>query len=248
MSKLTRTRIRGSRQARFANIISCVSLLVAVIALIVSTIPQIIPWNKDHISRANAGDACSQMFLAEHYFEIGDYNEAIYWYKMATIEPSKYQVYAYNNLGFLYAQGFGLSDYENDGYRRFDIALHLFLKADKAGVKQGNENAKVLLMTHGAESFPESDYDELYAQLVCEESYVVSAAYEKSKTYKGNVFWDNNKKYIYVGAFTEVMQNEVTQTAYRYYVYTYEPDFEKTEFRLIYLDNIEKITSALSNE
>jgi len=80
--------------------IAVCSLAVALIALLLSVNPKIIPWNRNHIGRANVGDVYSQMFLAEHYFEIGDYSEAIYWYKIASIEPSEYQVYACNNLGF----------------------------------------------------------------------------------------------------------------------------------------------------
>lgn len=69
-----------------------VAIGISFIALIVSILPQFIPWNSNKYDRANAGDVEAQMFLAGHFFEIGDYNEAIYWYKIASSEEGKYKL------------------------------------------------------------------------------------------------------------------------------------------------------------
>ena len=117
-----------------ANLFTVFGVLVALAVLITGLYPQMVAKNDNHFAKANAGDTYSQMFLAEHFYEIGEYDEAIYWYKIASAAENDYSYYACNNLACLYANGYGLSDYEQSGYRRFDIAVSLFEKAREYGI------------------------------------------------------------------------------------------------------------------
>lgn len=219
--------------------VDLLALFLAAAAFIVSINPQVIPWNYDNFAKANAGDTYSQMFLAEHYYEIGDYEQAIYWYKLSSIEKSEFQPYAFNNLGYLYAKGFGLSEYETDGYRRFEIALNLFLKANQEGVEISNHNAKSLLTTYPKEYFPNTDYYELLELLMCDEPYVIRCLYEKTYIYKGVTFWENSKKYIYSGSSIESTPDKGTRTIYNYHVVIYDEYYKQAELRFVFLDEIE---------
>lgn len=61
-----------------ANIISSISVLIAAVAVVVGMYPQIIWGNDNYAAKANAGDVYSQLFLAQYYYEIGEYKDAIY--------------------------------------------------------------------------------------------------------------------------------------------------------------------------
>ena len=228
---------KSVRENRSDWLAAC-SLVVAIIALVLTVNPKIIPWNRNHTERANAGDVYSQMFLAEHYFEIGDFSEAIYWYKIASIEPSKYQKYAYNNLGYLYAEGFGLSDFENNGFHRLEMALDLFIKASDTGVEAGTNNSKILLMNNTSECFPNTNYEELLEKFMCDGSYVVTSSYENFTMYKGAEFWEGNKKYLYSGAAVVPTQCDITTTIYCYYVQEYTKEYDDMNFEFVYLKNM----------
>ena len=56
----------------FNAICSSVTALAALFALIVVLYPQIKPSNVNHIELANAGVVDSQIFLANHYYRIGE--------------------------------------------------------------------------------------------------------------------------------------------------------------------------------
>lgn len=233
--------VAGSIRKNRSDWIAACSLVVAIIALIITVNPKIIPWNRNHIERANAGDIYSQMFLAEHYFEIGDYGEAIYWYKIASVEPSKYQAYAYNNLGYLYAEGFGLSDYENEGYRRLEMALNLFIEASEQAVRAGTTNTRILLSSNNSECFPNINYEEMLEEFECNGSYVSSSSYEKLTTYRGTQFWDGNIQFRYLGTAVELTQNDLIKTVYCYYVQTYSEEFDRAKLQFVYLEDLENM-------
>lgn len=98
---------RAERVSTIANIISSISVLIAAASVIIGMYPQIIWGNNDYHAKANAGDVYSQLFLAQHYYEIGEYKDAIYWYKTASsAKDNDYRAIACNNLGYLYAQGY----------------------------------------------------------------------------------------------------------------------------------------------
>ncbi|MCH5352096.1 MAG: hypothetical protein J1E06_01285, partial [Acutalibacter sp.] len=76
---------------KLAGIFAVVGVFIAWQSLHTALYPQDIEGNQNYVDMANAGDTYSQMFLAEHYFEIGEYGDAIYWYKLATINKGIYQ-------------------------------------------------------------------------------------------------------------------------------------------------------------
>lgn len=100
-----------------------------------------VPEYSDYLSKAKSGDTYSQMWVAKHYKEIGKYDDSIYWYINVINSDNKYQAIAYNNLGWLYVNGFGL--YECDMYdsKRYDEAFNMFYKASKLGLEEGTRNA-----------------------------------------------------------------------------------------------------------
>ena len=116
--------------------------------------------------------------------------------------------------------------------------MDLFIKVRDSNVEIASEIAKTLLTTHSPECFPNLNYNDMLEQLQCEESYVIEASYEKRETYKGKVFEEDNKKFIYSGLATEVMQNGLTRTVYTYYVQTYTVDYVKKELQFVYLKDI----------
>ena len=82
-------------------IIPYISLVLSIVAFMFSTFPQTNPFNTNPLEKANAGHSKSQMFLAHHYYEIGDIEESYYWYKIASTTNGKYQAAALNNLAYL---------------------------------------------------------------------------------------------------------------------------------------------------
>lgn len=126
------------KASHIATTFGAISVVVSVFEFTISICPQLIWWNTNYLERANAGDIYSKMFLTEHYFEVGDYNEAIYWYKIAAMADSKYQANAYNNLGVLYAEGYGISDDVGDGYMWYEQSLKMFLNASSI-----DENSRI---------------------------------------------------------------------------------------------------------
>jgi len=212
------------KASHIATVFSSISVIVAVVTLAISMYPQLIWKNTNYVEKANAGDIYSQMFLAEHYYEIGDYNEAIYWYKIAAMADSEYQAYAYNNLGVLYAEGYGLSDDVDNGYRRYEQSLKLFQNASSIDAKF-KDNIWVLLKGNSKECFPNINYDNLVAELQFDEtSSVESSYYEYREITKGGVFWEDNKKYTYHGLVSTPSTDGLSKSHYVYYVQVYRDD------------------------
>ena len=168
--------------------LAIVAIGISFIALIVSILPQFIPWNSNKYDRANAGDVEAQMFLADHFFEIGDYNEAIYWYKIASSEEGKYQAIACNNLGYIYATAFVPTD-ETSYNSKLIKAYQSFSKASRLGLKSGRENAAMILYINSPEDFPDINYDvELHKLLPDGKTQVKESRYVSFLTYKGYSF------------------------------------------------------------
>ncbi len=198
------------------------TVLIALMALLFSIRPQLLPWNNNHFERANAGDVESQMFLADHYFEIGDYKEAIYWYKLASAIKGEYQAKACNNLGYIYAMGWGLSENELDLSSRLSKAYQSFKKASNLGLENGTKNAIMILRSNSAEDFPGIDYVNALSELSPGVySEVVKSEYVSFNTYTGREFWDGNTKYTYSGC------NVIgSSSAYTYYAQTFQENIE----------------------
>lgn len=221
--------------------LSIIPTFISVLALIVSIVgfyPQAILGNDDYVARANAGDTDAQIFLAQHYYEVGDCDEALFWYKVAAASSDKEtQMAAYNNLGCLYAQGYGLSDYENEGFRRFELAKNMFLKAVDAGSDIALENLRLLLQTTSIDLFVGEDYAEIAGGVLdAEDVLIESTSYEYSEIYRGAVYYEKNKKCVYSGT-TIMPVGTATGTYYTYLVHEYEPDTEFSDYKFIYTED-----------
>ena len=214
-----------------ANLFTVFGVLVALAVLITGLYPQMVAKNDNHFAKANAGDTYSQMFLAEHFYEIGEYDEAIYWYKIASAAENDYSYYACNNLACLYANGYGLSDYEQSGYRRFDIAVSLFEKARELPALQ-NDNIKILLAKTVKNDYIENNYNILAEKYgLYEGREQISAKYASSERYLGSMIWDGNTRYLFSGTYIDVSENKMPQGLYRYYVVEYAENDNASEYK-----------------
>lgn len=208
------------------------SLIISIATLVTDVYPQVIPGNTDHLERANAGNVESQMFLADYYCEIGEYEEAIYWYRIASVSNDDYKYFACNNLAYLYAKGFGLSENETKEAHRFETALLLFEQANKFD-QIAKDNILLLLNTCSEDDFANVDY-ECRLEQYRTESFVeeVSSAYLEIS--RGAVFWKDGKKYV-GGQYVNTADGA---GRYVYQVYTYKDNSTISDYRFIDLDEI----------
>lgn len=224
------------RASHIATVFSSFSVIVAIVTLLISMYPQLIWRNTNHFEKANAGNVYSQLFLADHYYEIGEYGESIYWYKIAsTSEKSNYSYVACNNLGYLYANGYGISDNFSEEFYRFEKALLLFDKAAKYFEAPRN-NIRILLKTSSKENFPnisENRYDSLLAQYEVD-NLVESVSYEYCDISYGTIFWKGNKKYV--GGQYVVNSDGVGQYFYRVYTYAENTDVDVSSEKYTYIN------------
>ena len=237
--------------SKIVSILSSIGILVAVITLITNLYPQLIPGNSNLINKANAGHVKSQMQLAEHYYEVGEYDDAIYWYKIASTSSGKYQPIACNNLGFLYAEGYGFSDNIDDSFYRFEKALHLFSEAYDTALQNDLEhittaiehNGIDLLRYYSDECFPNSeDYgktEKQWKEDADSQRVVISVEYKSFETSKGKTYSDGNTKYFIVGTYVGPSENGgLLRTYYRYYAVTYAPNTDPYEPQFIQLSEL----------
>ncbi len=123
-------------------IIAILSFILAVCSFLIATFPQINPFNNNIVAKAEAGDLKSQIMLAEHYYEIVDISESIYWYKIASAQESYYQAAALNNLAVIYANSDPIIEWDSYVYIK---AYKIFLKAGDLGETAALRNAYILL-------------------------------------------------------------------------------------------------------
>jgi len=211
-----------------ATVFSSISVIVAIVTLVIGMYPQLIWRNTNHIERANAGDADSQMFLADHYYETGEYSESIYWYKiLATTEKGDYSYLACNNLGYLYANGYGISENINEESFRFEKAAE--------HVEAATSNICTLLEASSKEDFPtigNNRYESLLAQYEVNNN-IESISYEFFDISYGTLFWRDNKKYV--GGLYVVNSDGVGKYFYRVYTYAENAGVNNTTEKYIYI-------------
>ena len=132
-----------------AKIINGITFVLSVVAFILALLPQINPLNSNYVERAEAGDVEAQMFLAEHYFEVGENKDSHYWYKIASMYPGDHQAAALNNVAYI-----GLTyGYYNDSLLDYQgKALNMFKKAAALGDKAAVQNMYTLLKALGEET------------------------------------------------------------------------------------------------
>lgn len=108
-------------------------------------LPQKQPGNDNLVARANAGETDSQLFLAHHYYEVGDVDESLYWYKIVTIDKSyEHHALALNNLACIYLN----ADLPvGNGKHYHKIEYDLLNASAKEGSKEGRRNLYLLLVS-----------------------------------------------------------------------------------------------------
>lgn len=144
------------------EIIHLVASLAAAITLLFAVFPKLQPFNINYTQMANAGDVEAQMFLAEHYYEVGDVKESHYWYKIASMYSGDHQAAALNNVAYIgLTYGYysdSLLDYQNK-------ALNMFKKAAALGDKAAVQNMYTLLKELGKEN-EAVDYEQELAWVI----------------------------------------------------------------------------------
>lgn len=122
--------------------VSWFALLISLLTFAYTFFPQLNLYNANYIDLANAGDVDAQMFLAEHYFEVGENQDSHYWYKVASMYSGDHQATALNNVAYIgLTYGYfndSLLDYQNK-------ALIMFKKAAALGNKAAVQNMYTLL-------------------------------------------------------------------------------------------------------
>lgn len=225
---------------KYAEILTLISVFIAAISFITSLYPGLKFWSNDYLEKANAGHIKSQFFLAEHYRLTGNYEQSIYWYTIASTNAGRDQRIACNNLGWLYANGYGLSDHEKEGNQRFERAYLLFKIASERGLECGTYNMKLLICKTDKELFSQDVRSEIQEYLDKEnvklDSLVIKSYYESFDSYRGPRFTDaNNIEYTYSGSYTAVnSETKWTTTRYMYYARQFlaDVDIEREEFQL----------------
>lgn len=137
------------KESIWMRILNFVSLFLSIAAFFLALFPQMNPLNSNYEERANAGDVEAQMFLAEHYFEVGENKESHYWYKVASMYSGEHQGTALNNVAYI-----GLTyKYYNDSLLDYqNKALNMFKKAAALGDKAAVQNMYTLLKQLGEEN------------------------------------------------------------------------------------------------
>lgn len=137
------------------NVIHILAALATALTLFFAVFPQYQPFNSNYVQMANAGDVESQMFLAEHYYEVGENKDSHYWYKIASMYYGDHQAAALNNVAYI-----GLTyEYYNDSLQDYQSkALNMFKKAATLGNKAAVQNMYTLLKEMG-EDTTAADYE-----------------------------------------------------------------------------------------
>lgn len=144
------------------KILNGISLVLSIAAFFLALFPQINPLNSNYVERAEAGDVEAQMFLAEHYFEVGENKDSHYWYKIASMYFGDHQAAALNNVAYI-----GLTyGYYNDSLMDYqNKALNMFKKAAALGDKAAVQNMYTLLKELGKENAA-VDYEQELAWVI----------------------------------------------------------------------------------
>lgn len=214
----------------------------SVVSLIISIILQFHFISADQFAKAKAGNAKAQSFLADHYHEIGDTKESIYWFKNASMNSGWIGAYAKNNLAVLYIQT-GIAN-NTDQYMRTRV-LDLFEHAAKAGLEKAAKNMYAYLLLSPKDSF-DFDNEEYEAKLNQAKDYLNKYDAFDSELSELSVEWNyvGTESGSYVPADTETKAYVVksadyiydTESSFRwYYIYSvYEKTGDSSNFTYIY--------------
>lgn len=85
---------------KWLNFFICFAVVVA----ITGTVYLYLTNNSDFLRRAKAGDVFAQVYVADYYHELGNEEDCLYWYMIASDYNDRYGCVAKNNLAYLYWQ------------------------------------------------------------------------------------------------------------------------------------------------
>ncbi len=228
-------------------IFAIVNITFSLVAFLFATFPQTNPFNTNPIEKANAGHSESQMFLANHYYEIGDIEESYYWYKIASTTKGKYQATALNNLAYLELTYLKSSDMKID---YLDKAFKVLDNAVDLGEKTALENTYILLLANDEKFFNNIDY---WSELSRIEKLMVDNKIDVSKYQKYKNGWEyveticgaesvpsNTDEYRFIGTGADRVRSDEpykVKMVYTYDVYKYKLGEEVLLPEYIYIDN-----------
>ena len=206
----------------FNSICSAITALAALFALVVVLYPQIKPSNANHIELANAGVVDSQIFLANHYYEIGDLSQSIYWYSVASQAEGEYQAKAINNLAFIYLTSESINKtYQN----KSQDAMNMFKNAAELGEVDAAKNLYILLISNPREQFGAEYPDVLsFSKNILTDNGIDIALFEKYQTQWNlieTVTGDHIPKDSEEYQYREVAADLVISDGQCHWIYTY---------------------------
>lgn len=114
-------------------------------------------FNDDnYVLKAKNGDVYSQIFLGDYYYEIKDYDNSIYWYKIASKHDDNYGYVASNNLAYLYWK-----QYKENGQSDLNLSNIYFLLKKSAlnGNKIGIKNMYNFVYHYDFDNYETEDDD-----------------------------------------------------------------------------------------
>ena len=187
------------------------------------------------MEKANAGDIKSQYYLASHYYEIGDYENSTYWYKLACSKPSEYQASALNNLSYIYLNHLKDSYIENENY---SMVLNLLKRASELNHKIATQNLYILLKSNTASFFEKHDYETevVFATEKMNTLKLMTLELEEYGTnwrYVGRFSYDSTQtstdttKYKYISSKDKLGDNYRVEKTIMYDVYELECNLDK---------------------
>ena len=128
----------------------------SIMSLVLSVILQFHFISADQVAKAKAGSVKAQYYLANHYYEVGDIKESIYWYKIASMDSGLLGAYSKNNLAVLCIQT-GIAN--NTGQYMRKRVLDLFEHAAEAHVCKAAKNVYAYLLQTPEDSFDGEEYE-----------------------------------------------------------------------------------------
>lgn len=225
-----------------------ISVTVAIFTFILDVFPDINVFSSNYEKKAQAGHSASQIFLAHYYYEICDYEQSIYWYKLASAK-GKYCAEANNNLAVLY----GLTEekrvdktVEDFEQQKFDCLVESALQGNKTGIK----NLCNFLQKRNLDYYIDKNEPKRkdVEQIVCDYMGITNfSEYMPQYVYKGTIKTENQmlcttSEVVYKLKSTqrELIPNSFKYVTYRYYD-VYEQDTDTQLEALEYDFSVKKI-------
>ncbi|MBR5969849.1 MAG: tetratricopeptide repeat protein [Lachnospiraceae bacterium] len=198
------------------------------------------PMYSDYNERAKLGDVYARIWMAEMNRRIGDYTQALYWYETAIENESEYRAVAYNNLGWLYVNGYGLADYGRYDAERYMKAYDCFKMASDLGLETGTRNAIEVLrlpsyISTGERAEEERRFLEDSNAVIDPdaEKVVVRSTYLHFDQYRGVTYTAENYHCKYSGTHPVTTPDGLVKTVFDYYGVIYNTDGQVERCRLV---------------